>query len=995
MWRRHGSVVGAVSSPLAAGAERYRAGRSLGRLDHPLVCEALIGREREIEALEGVVEGLPERGGLLVLAGVAGVGKTRLAHQVAGLARRRELVVLAGRCVPSVSPVPFRPLTEAFLGAFRGGVPREAPDLAGFGDHVGRLVPAWRTGESGAGDESPLLVGEAAVRLLRVAGRGRPGVVLVIEDLHWADAETLAVVEFLADALREEPMLCVCTSRLEHPSLDLLVRLRRRHDVRLLELDPLDRAGVERAVASCLGVVDAPAEVVASIAANSEGNPFLVEELLAGLVASGSLYREDGHWVTAGPLLPSIPLDLADSVRQRLAGFDAVSRRVLGAAALLGRRFDWELLPGIAEADGRAAADALRIAVDEQLMEVDGDGFVFRHALTREAVLADLLPPDRRRLAERAWPVIERANPGLPGPILELAADLAQAAGDPVAAATRLLESARRALLSGAFASAEATARRAQQLAATDRAVALDADEVLVQVLVAAGKTSDAISLGRDLAVRLGRDSAAPERQADLLVGLARAALAAGDLAAGQAAADEARSAAKTDPDPAVEARIDAVIAEVTLDRGDLVAAEELSRRAIAAARETGQSSVECESLVILGRVLRVRDAGAALRAFQDAAEVASTAGLPRWHLRAQQELALESWKVSGAQAIEETRSLAARYGAHITVAVMDLSLADIALSQFDRSLALRHASACAQASTRYGLATESVAQLWLAGAHALAGDDPAMQAAIDAALAKDPDDPRILGDLYGRVLASRAFVQDELDALGPLHDQMMKHVRRAPVHTSVFPGRVQWVLLHTIEDDDLGAAARAEFAETTAALDFPWFTHAVDLADGIALGRQGEASAAGTLVSHAYEALTARPLNLGMVHATSLLIARAALRDGWGAPASWLRASEAFFTDGGYDRLARRCRAMLVEAGASVPRRRGHTAVPVRLRALGVTGREVDVLRLVIVGYSNREIATELVLSPKTVERHLSSLFTRLGVSNRRDLAKVGAPHL
>src|SRR6185436_8296194 len=147
---------------------------------------------------------------------------------------------------------------------------------------------------------------------------------------------------------------------------------------------------------------------------------------------------------------PSVPASLRASIRQRLAGLDGGSRRVLSAAALLGRHFEWELLPGIADVDGRAAVDALRAAVDEQLIDIDGDAFVFRHALTREAVLADLLPPDRRELAARAWPAHERANPGLPGPTLELAADLAESAGEPVAAARHLVESARRAMGNGA-----------------------------------------------------------------------------------------------------------------------------------------------------------------------------------------------------------------------------------------------------------------------------------------------------------------------------------------------------------------------------------------------------------------------------------------------------------------------------------------------------------------------------------------------------------------
>ena len=119
-------------------------------------------------------------------------------------------------------------------------------------------------------------------------------------------------------------------------------------------------------------------------------------------------------------------------------------------------------------------------------------------------------------------------------------------------------------------------------------------------------------------------------------------------------------------------------------------------------------------------------------------------------------------------------------------------------------------------ASTRYGLATAPVAHLWLAGAHALAGDDAAMQVAVDRALAPDPADPRVLGDLYGRVLATRSFVADDLGALRDQLDTMIGHVRAADPARSVFPGRVLWAMVHTAEDDDLGVAARAENADAT-----------------------------------------------------------------------------------------------------------------------------------------------------------------------------------
>jgi DNA-binding CsgD family transcriptional regulator len=173
----------------------------------------------------------------------------------------------------------------------------------------------------------------------------------------------------------------------------------------------------------------------------------------------------------------------------------------------------------------------------------------------------------------------------------------------------------------------------------------------------------------------------------------------------------------------------------------------------------------------------------------------------------------------------------------------------------------------------------------------------------------------------------------------------------------------------------------------------FPQFG---EIVDAVALGRVGEADGATPRMAAAYEPLSTSPLGQGMAHASSLIVARAAIRDGWGDPVRWLRASEAWFAERGLDRLVRRSRVLLREAGAPAPRRgRGDSEVPTSLRALGVTSREMDVLKLVVAGRTTKQIAAELYIAPKTVERHLTSLFGRTGVSNRHELAEVGVAHL
>ena len=210
----------------------------------------------------------------------------------------------------------------------------------------------------------------------------------------------------------------------------------------------------------------------AFVAEHSDGLPFLIEELLAGLVTSGALTREDGRWRAEQAPTPSVPASFAASLGTRLQTLDPDARHVLAAAAVLGRRFDWDLLPGVAAVDGATVVGSLRRAVDAQLVAVDGQRFRFRHALTREAVLAELLPPERAELSGRALVAVHRAHPGLPGPWCELAAELAEGAGDRETAAALTTESAHRALARGALASAELTAERARSLASPGSAAA-------------------------------------------------------------------------------------------------------------------------------------------------------------------------------------------------------------------------------------------------------------------------------------------------------------------------------------------------------------------------------------------------------------------------------------------------------------------------------------------------------------------------------------------
>ena len=264
-----------------------------------LLCPELIGRAAEVASLRERVDAMAAgRGGVVGLVAGAGAGKTRLAAATAEAAAARGCPVLTGRAVPGANPVPYRALVEAFLGAFRSAPVPDSPALAGLGAHLGRLVPGLARRGTPAAEDSPLLLAEAVVRLLRAHGDGR-GCVLVVEDLHWADPETLAALDYLGDALPTEPVLCVATARPEGDAAELLERLERRDPAAIVRIAPLAEDDVDRMVAACLATPTPPAGLTGFVRAHSDGNPFLVEELLAGLVAAGTLRREDGVWVAA------------------------------------------------------------------------------------------------------------------------------------------------------------------------------------------------------------------------------------------------------------------------------------------------------------------------------------------------------------------------------------------------------------------------------------------------------------------------------------------------------------------------------------------------------------------------------------------------------------------------------------------------------------------------------------------------------------------------
>ena len=181
-----------------------------------------------------------------------------------------------------------------------------APGLAPFRPILGRLIPEWRLSGEPAGEVSLVVLGEAVLRVLAAVNEG-VGCVLVLEDLHWADADTVEVVEYLADNVADQPILCLISLRDEGPSLALsrVHGLAARRSASILQLGRLTAEEVSAVAAGCLGGSPVPATLAEVLISRADGLPFLVEELLAAMVQAGELRRRPraGCWIVRWALL--------------------------------------------------------------------------------------------------------------------------------------------------------------------------------------------------------------------------------------------------------------------------------------------------------------------------------------------------------------------------------------------------------------------------------------------------------------------------------------------------------------------------------------------------------------------------------------------------------------------------------------------------------------------------------------------------------------------
>jgi DNA-binding CsgD family transcriptional regulator/tetratricopeptide (TPR) repeat protein len=921
----------------------------------------MVGRAVELDRLTALVGARPDPTAAMV-SGEAGIGKTRLVQELVRSAPAGTLV-LVGQADPGTVGRPM----ELYLDA----VDVATLDVAGDGADadLAALAAAVRDADRTADERV-----RAGVDLVRALGERAGGPTLVVfEDLHWADSESITAFERLAEPPPPgapgagRSLVLVGTYRPDglsrrHPAADAVPRLERRHRVTHVHLDRLTPADVSGFLAAVFDQ-EPSYRTVDALHTRTGGNPFFLEELVS---AAGEMPAADGD-------VP-LPWSVAELVTAELDDLDPDVQDMVRAAAVLGRRVSFDLLAAVTGASEADLIARLRVAVDRGLLvESDTDLFGFHHELAREAIQAGLLGRERRRLHEAALDALRTAHSRDHVALT----NHAQGAGrfDDMVAEARL--GARESLALG-------SSYQALQLAETGLAEApgdIELRAMAARAAWLAGLLDDALGhADRWLALAHQADNVGAEAEALAL--RTRVAFEGGDLETMVAHTDALISVIDRLPTDEQRARAMAAVAQSFMlrDRADDTFA--WAEKALALADAGGLTAIRVAAMIEKGSMLMVDPTRSdeARELLADAAAEAERAGE---HLLAARALNYLTWHARQWNDVEEVRTLIDRMRVHAeaagsdTLAVTDVasSLAELAAVEGDLDGAIAHLDAAREsAAGRMGWTKPGWSAVFRAGLALEAGDlDDAEHFTQLAKPATARTAMSVVGlDLH---IACRRGVLDRARALLP------ELVAVADRDGFVSPSQVHdvlsaWLAAGLPVDEVRPLVERVgHYVGHRLDPDSPWR----QLLGAQLAEAAGDLDEAIALYVSAATTLGAAPEILAGARGTVHVGAAATLARAGRNEEARVHAAEAA-------RILARWRGWRVDQLRAVERRLGLGDEPAGPETL--TPREREVVALLAEGLTNAQLAERLYISPRTAAVHVSNVLSKLGMASRTEVA-------
>jgi DNA-binding CsgD family transcriptional regulator len=975
--------------------------------DVPRYSTPLVGRTDELAVLLsslGLAGGrrarrkpLVENENVVIIDGDAGIGKTRLLSEVVDRVELgRSHLTLIGHCIDlGEAPPPLLPFRELFT---RLAHDREAvvDALRGQFPALGRLLPTADPSRP----EDRVERGElfhAVLAALEQLGTMQP-VLMVIEDVHWADQASRDLLGFLfarAGSLRDVVIMASFRSddlHRRHPLRASLAEWSRLPAVRRLSLDGLDPDHV-RSLIGALAAAPLAEDDLRSIVERADGNAFFAEELVAAAESCGAQY---------------LPWHLADLLLVRLDRLSPDAREVVRVAAVAGKRVSHELLERVVDLPSPEFDAAVRGAVDQHILEPlsSGRGYVFRHALLAEAIYDDLLPGERIRIhAAFADVLAERGH----GSAAELARH-AHASHDLPTAYVASLRAGEEAMSIAAPQEAMHHYELALELAPHAPPGAIDAaalTPIAVEAAVAAGHISRGLKMARAGLAALPAD-APTETRAALLYSVALAAVAGEVDDSTLDVTAEALALVPAEPATAFWAQLAAMHAQIAFILGRDAEAEQWANRAIEAAEQVGRREIGTAAQTTLAIMARRHgNPAAATKLMQRAADAAKAAGDLESEMRSHYALASLHYELAqfdAARTSYETcvglaTSAGRRWSIYGVTSAVTLAMIEFLGGRFDEAMAAVDFSGEAPPADAAAHLLSMQMRIRAARGDASALD---FMHAIRQHWARDGRvalySTYAAVDLYeqqGESDRAIAIIDDLVELLGPLWLDTW------------FLGRIE-------------LSARAVGALCVAAQSAPQARRGQLLAAGRKLTEDGRTTA---------ERGIPRGGEMGPEGQAWLLRLEAEwarlrwLCDLEAPPAAeligaWQRCVEAFGFGADFEVARSRARLAAVLRGAgrtveateqaqaafAVAQRAGAQGLLAELRALGLnsariraadepaalTEREREVLELIAEGRTNRQIASQLFISDKTVSVHVSNMMAKLGARTRTEAASI-----